>query len=93
MASDEITQLIQYLSVLDNLMNDVETMGIDFRTDTYDGGQHLNYVGSVKMSDFFAEILDRDYGVPCHWDDSGLTAVYNEKLAKYDEAILKGKEN
>ena len=68
-------------------------IGIDFQTETYDAGLHLNHSGAVKMSDYFAEILQKKHGMTDHRNDPAVAAVYDEKLKKYDEAIVKGKEN
>ena len=68
-------------------------IGIDFQTETYDAGLHLNHSGAVKMSDYFAEILQKNHGMTDHRNDPAVAAVYDEKLKKYDEAIVKGKEN
>ena len=54
---------------------------------------HLNHSGAVKMSDYFANILQKDHGIPNHRNEPALEAVYAEKLKKYDEAIEQGKEN
>lgn len=68
-------------------------IGIDFQTETYDGGLHLNHSGAVKMSDYFGGILQKNHGIADRRSDPAVAAVYNEKLKKYDEAIENGKEN
>lgn len=68
-------------------------IGIDFQTETYDGGLHLNHSGAVKMSRYFARLLQEDYAIADHRSDASVAAVYDEKLKKYDEAIEQGKEN
>ncbi len=40
-----------------NLLNCVNDMEIDFATDTFDGGLHLNVAGAKKNTKYFGEIL------------------------------------
>lgn len=67
--------------------------GMDLSTDTYDGGEHLNHAGAVKLSNFFAKILTEDHGIADRRGEAELAATYHEKLKIYDEAIKQGKEN
>lgn len=69
-----------------NFLNDVETMGIDFQVDTYDGGLHLNLTGATKMSKYFAKILEENHALPDHRGDPAVNGIYQDKLARYDEA-------
>ena len=46
-----------------NLLDYVEEIGIDYETDTYDGGLHLNLSGATKLSVFFADILADNHGL------------------------------
>ena len=46
-----------------NLKNNVEEIGIDYSTDTYDGGLHLNLNGATKLSKFFAKLLKENYNL------------------------------
>ena len=43
-----------YINALDELNN----IGIDFSTDTYDGGLHLNLAGAEKLSKYLGNILN-----------------------------------
>ena len=67
-----------------NFLNDAEAIGIDYQTDTYDGGLHLNLPGAVKMSRWFADILAEKHGLEDHHEDAAIASVYNEKLRLYD---------
>lgn len=69
-----------------NLMDDVEAMGIDFQTDTYDGGLHVNLAGATKLSKHFAALLEANHDLPDRRNDPAYSARYEEKLALYDEA-------
>lgn len=44
-------------------------MSIDWKTDTRDGGNHLNYSGAKKVSDYVGELLDSEYDLPDHRED------------------------
>ena len=67
-----------------NFLNDAQAMGIDYQTDTYDGGLHLNHQGAVKLSRWFADILAEKHGIADHRQDAEIAAVYDEKLRLYD---------
>ncbi len=66
-----------------NLLDNVEEIGIDYQTDTYDGGLHLNLAGATKLSKYFANILKENYNLT---DFSG-DELYDKKLEEYHEAI------
>lgn len=66
-----------------NFLDNVEEIGIDYQTDTYDGGLHLNLTGATKLSKYFAKILSQNYNLT---DFSG-DELYNKKLEEYNEAI------
>ena len=72
-----------------NFLDDVEQIGIDYQTDTYDGGLHMNLSGATKLSGYFAEILAENHGLRDHRDDAAIAAVYEEKLRLYDEEANK----
>ena len=79
-----------------NFLNDIEEIGIDFNTDTYDAGLHLNVYGAEKLARYFGKILaDKfdftDYksndDVAAHWQD--ITNQYNEEKKKQEELFKK----
>ena len=72
-----------------NFLNDADAVGIDYQTDTYDGGLHLNLSGAVKLSRWFAGILADNHGLADHREDSEIASVYNEKLKAYDLEVNK----
>lgn len=67
-------------------------LGLDFKTDTYDGGEHLNHTGAVKLSNYFAKVLAEDHGLADHRGDSQVAAIFNDQLKIYDKAMKQGKE-
>lgn len=46
-----------------NFIDDTEQIGIDYTTDTYDEGVHLNVYGAEKMTDYFGKILTEKHGL------------------------------
>lgn len=46
-----------------NFLDHIDEIGLDFSTDTYDQGLHLNLSGAEKLSDYFGTIL-QEAGVP-----------------------------
>ncbi|MBR5529840.1 MAG: SGNH/GDSL hydrolase family protein [Oscillospiraceae bacterium] len=70
-----------------------EEIGLDFQTDTYDAGKHLNLAGATKMSKYFATILAEKHGIPDRRNDPAVAEIYREKLIRYDEAIKEGKDS
>ena len=59
-------------------MNDrIEELGLDWKYDTRDKGDHLNYNGAVKVSKWLGKFLSENYGLEsrkgnpryAHWDE------------------------
>lgn len=46
-----------------NFINQTEEIGIDYTTDTYDEGVHLNVYGAEKMTEYFGNILVERHGL------------------------------
>ena len=68
-----------------NALQEIESIGIDFDTDTYDGGLHMNVYGAEKVSSWLGPML-REAGLPDHREDTALTALWEEKAARYEAA-------
>ena len=66
-----------------NTLTAQESYGLDWSTDTYDMGLHLNVDGVEKVTDYVGNILKSEYNLEDHRDDSTLAAVWNEKTARY----------
>ncbi|MCD8195657.1 MAG: SGNH/GDSL hydrolase family protein [Lachnospiraceae bacterium] len=69
-----------------NFLDVAEEIGIDYTTDTYDEGLHLNLSGGTKLSAYFAGILAEEYDLTDYRTDDEVSAIYDEKLAQYDAA-------
>lgn len=72
-----------------NFLDSVEEIGIDYSTDTYDAGLHMNLNGATKLSRYFADILAENHGAEDHRSDPAVSAVYEEKLKAYDAEAKK----
>jgi hypothetical protein len=66
----------------------VDEIGIDFATDTYDEGLHMNYYGAVKCADYLGDYLVRNYGLEDLRSDEKISAVW-EKKAKAQQEVIK----
>ena len=67
---------LNYLELLD------ET-GIDFQTDTYDGGLHLNLSGAEKLSMHFGKVLAEEAGLSDRRGEADLAECWEKKLEEY----------
>jgi hypothetical protein len=66
-----------------NFLEHLEESGIDFNTDTYDMGLHLNLSGAEKLSKYFGKILKNKYSLKDHRNDNILSNVWQEKIDFY----------
>lgn len=64
-----------------------EEIGIDYTTDTYDAGMHMNLSGAEKMSDYLGAKLLENHGIKDHSDEEAYASVWNPKLEAYKKAI------
>jgi len=70
-----------------NFLQHTEEIGLDFSTDTYDEGLHMNLSGAEKCAAWLGEILTRDYGLPDRRGEPELAARWEDKLADYRAEI------
>lgn len=80
-------QVSEYASEKDleyyNFIPKAEEMGIDWQTDTYDGGLHLNVYGAEKFSRYFGEILVTEHGLKSHKNEDGTAKLWNRYFNEY----------
>lgn len=76
-----------------NLVEAASAIGLDYASDTYDGGLHLNLSGATKLSAYFADILADGHGIPDRRTDAAVAPIYDEKLRRYDEAAKESEES
>ena len=60
-----------------------DEIGIDWQTDTYDGGAHLNVYGAEKLTSYFGAILRDRHGLQSRHGEPHLAELWQEKLARY----------
>lgn len=71
---------INYLELADQL-------GINYETDTYDGGLHMNLYGAEKLSAHLGKALREECKVPDRREDDELRQIWAEKEKFYDQMI------
>lgn len=79
-----------------NLLNDAEKIGINWQTDTYDAGLHLNVYGAEKLSDYFGKILKENHNLPDRRNDKNISELWSDKCKTYydrKEALENEKQN
>jgi hypothetical protein len=82
-------QMVEYAEQHDlvylNFLDLIEETGIDFQTDTYDTGLHMNLSGAEKLSKYIGSFLMEQYEVPDRRNDLTLSQVWQQKTAFYEE--------
>lgn len=68
------------------LDGNLESRDIDWNTDTYDAGDHLNYYGAVKITAWLGQWLQENCPLPDHREDPGYES-WNDALATLPERI------
>ncbi len=68
-----------------NLLAQADEAGLDFQTDTYDGGLHLNLSGAEKLSHYFGAILQKECGLENRRGEEALETAWQEKAVWYQE--------
>jgi hypothetical protein len=66
-----------------NTLDLTENIGLDFETDTYNGGLGLNIFGAEKLSVFLGSYLRDNYALPDHRSNQSLSAIWDAKLQNY----------
>lgn len=69
----------------ENLLAQSDDAGLDFQTDTYDGGLHLNLAGAEKMSRYFGAILQEKCGLEDRRGEADLATAWEKKAEWYAE--------
>ncbi len=87
-------QIISYIQDKDidyyNFIPLSNEIGIDYSTDTYDGGIHLNLEGATKLSKYFSKILKNKYNLTDFRNYDKINNIYEEKLEAYYASIKRG---
>lgn len=78
-----------------NFLNEdkLEATGIDFETDTYDGGLHLNVYGAEKLADWFGGYLTEKFDLQDRSHEPQLQAEWNDICARYHAEVDRQLQN
>lgn len=71
-----------------NYLDLVDEIRIDFATDTYDEGLHMNYSGAIKCADYLGEYLVKHYGLEDLHSDPELSVIWEEK-SDFQQQLIK----
>lgn len=66
-----------------NYLELADTLGIDYNTDTYDGGLHLNVYGADKLAEHLGNTLATEYEIPDRSLESDLAEAWEQKYLRY----------
>ncbi|MBQ9631829.1 MAG: SGNH/GDSL hydrolase family protein [Lachnospiraceae bacterium] len=69
-----------------NFLNIQDKTGIDYDTDTYDAGLHMNLSGAEKLSHYIGPVL-RSKGVEDRRGDRELDRLWKKETARYNREI------
>lgn len=67
-----------------NFIDLADEIGIDYTTDTYDAGLHMNLSGAIKLSDYLGKRLIEEYGVMDRRNDPELSAIWEQNIKEYN---------
>lgn len=67
-----------------NFLDLTDDIGLDYNTDTYDGGLHLNLSGAEKLSVYFGRTLSGDFKIPDRRNEEETKKLWDKKVACYD---------
>lgn len=67
-----------------NFLEHIDEIGIDYNTDTYDAGLHMNLAGAEKCSLYLGEILSEELGLPDRRSEEHLKEVWSMKIEAYE---------
>lgn len=70
-----------------NFLELAEEVGIDYTTDTYDAGMHMNLSGAEKLSDYLGKKLVEEHGVTVRSGDKAYADIWEPKVEAYNKAI------
>ena len=67
-----------------NFLELIEETGLDFSTDTYDAGLHLNLSGAEKITEYLGEVLRGETNLADRRSEEHLSGIWEDKLAAYE---------
>ena len=82
------SQILEYAAKYDldyiNFLNLVDEIGIDYNTDTYDQGLHMNLSGAEKCADYLGKFLSETYGLKDLRSDKTICSDWENKTIFYE---------
>ena len=72
-----------------NLLALKDAAGLDYQTDTYDGGLHLNLAGAEKLSRYFGAYLKENCGLADRRTEAALASEWEEKARRYTQERIR----
>ena len=82
---------LPYINFLEDRM--LAETGVDFNTDTYDGGLHMNVYGAEKLGKWFGNYLKTSFSLTDHRSEPQLSAHWRDITERYYAEIDRQKEN
>lgn len=71
-----------------------EEFGFNWKTDTCDGGDHLNVYGAEKVSKYLGKIIQEKYNIPNRKDDPNYSSWYSaSEIYHRDKEMLEAENN
>lgn len=67
-----------------------EALGLDWSTDTYDAGLHLNVYGAEKWTNYIGDLLVTNHGVKDRRGDAALDALWEQRIRDYHQEKQQG---
>lgn len=68
-----------------NFISECDKIGIDWTTDTYDEGVHLNVYGAEKLTRYFGKILRDSHGLSDYRTDPGSVETWTPRVEQYEK--------
>jgi transcription elongation factor GreA-like protein len=68
-----------------NFLENIDEIGLDYTTDTYDQGFHLNLSGAEKLASYFGKILTEELELIDHRGDAEYEKVWTKLSQQYDQ--------
>ena len=76
-----------------NFIPHADEMGIDWQTDTYDEGLHLNVYGAEKFTKYLGQTLVDNCALESHKDDANISQRWNNYLSEFKSRKESMEEN
>lgn len=70
-----------------NFLELIDEIGIDYNTDTYDAGLHMNLSGAEKLSEYLGQVLVDEAGLTDRRGEERLQGIWEEKIDAYEKEI------